>query len=387
MLSDELFRQNSYNDADYTVDQGSLKNTGLVVMNYLKRDIFKDFTVDYLNPLFISIISILAAVLIFNIMSERLYRTDSNMKIMGKRMETIYYSGPVMVLRRTVRIVVPVFLALFMLVFIANLNPELNIQRINGKLTSNFSFYLTLKATLLYFQNIFKTSGTTAGGSNIFGTIAGASLKSILLMLSALTASVIIGIARGLREGYRSRRRNLKSFGTLVVFSIPDVLIVLCGMLLYIFVAQNMRFLGDVSILRKFILPFITLTILPAIYIARITYITVQDEIRLEYIMSAKAKGLSRGRIFTSELLPAVSFRIVDSLPAIITMLFSNMIIVEYLFNYLGLMNYLIYFYNRQDINGFIATAVTMGGIYMLLTWGIQYLAGFINPLKRRPRR
>jgi ABC-type dipeptide/oligopeptide/nickel transport system permease component len=148
-----------------------------------------------------------------------------------------------------------------------------------------------------------------------------------------------------------------------------------------------MRFLGDVSILRKFILPFITLTILPAIYIARITYITVQDEIRLEYIMSAKAKGLSRGRIFTSELLPAVSFRIVDSLPAIITMLFSNMIIVEYLFNYLGLMNYLIYFYNRQDINGFIATAVTMGGIYMLLTWGIQYLAGFINPLKRRPRR
>ena len=275
MLSDELFRQNSYNDADYTVDQGSLKNTGLVVMNYLKREIFKDFTVHYLNPLFISIISILAAVLIFNIMSERLYRTDSNMKIMGKRMETIYYSGPVMVLRRTVRIVVPVFLALFMLVFIANLNPELNIQRINGKLTSNFSFYLTLKATLLYFQNIFKTSGTTAGGSNIFGTIAGASLKSILLMLSALTASVIIGIARGLREGYRSRRRNLKSFGTLVVFSIPDVLIVLCGMLFYIFVAQNMRFLGDVSILRKFILPFITLTILPAIFIARRTYTTV----------------------------------------------------------------------------------------------------------------
>ncbi len=167
-------------------------------------------------------------------------------------------------------------------------------------------------------------------------------------------------------------------------FSIPDVLIVMLGLLLYVLIAKNMKFLGDVSILIEFILPFVTLSILPTIYISRITYITVQEELKLEYVMNAKAKGLSRRHIFTSELLPAVSFRIIDSLPAIMTMLFSNMIIVEYLFNYLGLMNYLIYFYNRRDINGFIVTAVTMGMIYILLTWGIQFLAGLVNPLKKR---
>jgi len=384
MLSDEIFTQNSYSDADYTVNQASINNAGMTVMNYLKREVFRDYAVDYLSPIFIIVMSLLAALILLNILSDRLYKFNPNMKLFGRPVEAMYYSRPVMTLRKGLRLVIPVLMALFMLVFIANLDPELNISRVNGQTLSNFSFYLTVKKTLLYFQNIFKPSSVTAGGSNIAGTVSVAALRSLALMLSALAAAVAAGIARGLNEGYRAKRRNLKSLGTLVVFSIPDVLIVLAGMLLYIFAAQNLRFLGDVSILRKFILPFVTLTILPAIYISRITYITVQDEIKLEYIMSAKAKGLSRRRIFTSELLPVVAFRIVDSLPAIITMLFSNMIIVEYLFNYLGLMNYLIYFYNRQDINGFIITAATMGGIYLMLTWGIQFLAGFINPLKRR---
>ncbi|MBN1624698.1 MAG: ABC transporter permease subunit [Clostridia bacterium] len=384
MLSDEVFTQNTYNDAPYIVHQNSLENAGMVVMNYLKREVYKDVGIDYINVPFLVILILLVAVLLLNIIAGRLYKFSPYSKLFKGTVEDFYFSKPVMIIRRGIKLVLPILIALFLLVFIANIDPELNISKVNNEMVSNFSGYLALKKTLLYFQNIFSSSSTTEGGANIAGTIAAAALRSLVLMLSALAVSIVAGIARGLKEGYRSKRKNSKSLGTLVVFSIPDVLIVLVGMLLYIYIAQNMRSPGDISILRKFILPFITLSILPSIYISRITYIAVQDEIRLEYIMNAKAKGLSRRRIFTSELLPAVSFRIIDSLPAIMTMLFSNMIIVEYLFNYLGLMNYLIYFYNRHDINGFIMTAVTMGAIYVLLTWGIQFLAGFINPLKRR---
>jgi len=314
----------------------------------------------------------------------RSYKVMPNKKLFGYSFETIYYSSPIMILRRGIEVILPALIALFMLVFIANLDPGLKISTNNHQTSSNFSLYLALKNTLNYFQNLFRMETTTAGGSSIAGTILSAAQKSLLLMLSALLVSVVIGITRGLYEGYKAKNKNLNSLGTLVVFSIPDVLIVMLGLLLYVLIAQNIEFLEDVSVLRKFILPFITLSILPTIYISRITFITVQEEIKLEYIMNAKAKGLSRRHIFTSELLPPVSFRIIDSLPAIMTMLFSNMIIVEYLFNYLGLMNYLIYFYNRQDINGFIVTAVAMGIIYILLTWGIQFLAGLVNPLKRR---
>lgn len=384
MLSDEISAQNNYEDSFNTVDQASLGNAGLVVMNYLKREIYHDIGIDYLNPIFITILLILAAGLFLNMIISRLYKVVPNKKLLGYSYETIYYSSPIMILRRAIEVILPVLIALFMLVFIAYLDPELAIGKINNQTVTNFSLYLALKNTLNYFQNLFRLETTTAGGASIAGTITSAALKSLLLMLSALLVSVVIGIARGLIEGYRSKNRNLNSLGTLVGFSIPDVLIVMLGLLLYVLIAKNMKFLGDVSILIEFILPFVTLSILPTIYISRITYITVQEELKLEYVMNAKAKGLSRRHIFTSELLPAVSFRIIDSLPAIMTMLFSNMIIVEYLFNYLGLMNYLIYFYNRRDINGFIVTAVTMGMIYILLTWGIQFLAGLVNPLKKR---
>jgi len=384
MLSDEIFAQNNYKDTFNIVDQASLGNAGLVVMNYLKREVYRDIGIDYLNPMFIIILFIPVAGLLLNMIIGRLYKVVPNKKLLGYSYETIYYSSPIMILRRGISVILPVLIALFMLVFIANLNPGLRISNINNQTVSNFSLYLALKNTLNYFQHLFRLETTTAGGASIARTIISAALKSLLLMLSALLVSVVIGIARGLNEGYRSKNKNLNSLGTLVVFSIPDVLIVMLGLLLYVLIAQNIKFLRDVSILMKFILPFITLSILPTIYISRITYITVQEEIKLEYIMNAKAKGLSRRHIFTSELLPAVLFRVIDSLPAIMTMLFSNMIIVEYLFNYLGLMNFLIYFYNRRDINGFIAIAVTMGTIYILLTWGIQFLAGLVNPLKRR---
>ena len=64
-------------------------------------------------------------------------------------------------------------------------------------------------------------------------------------------------------------------------------------------------------------------------------------------------------------------------------MIISNMIIVEYLFNYNGVVYYLLYFFKRQDINGFIVLSLTLGVIFILFTWGIKSVAKFINPLKK----
>ena len=149
-----------------------------------------------------------------------------------------------MILRRGIKVILPVIIALFMLVFIANLDPGLRISNINNQTVSNFSLYLALKNALNYFQHLFRLETTTAGGASIARTIISASLKSLLLMLSALLVSVVIGIARGLNEGYRSKNKNLNSLGTLVVFSIPDVLIVISGLLLYILIAKNIKIPG-----------------------------------------------------------------------------------------------------------------------------------------------
>ncbi len=379
VLRDDYIVADDYSDIYQNVDKESMQNASMVLLNYIKIDVFKDNGFDYLNTFDVSIIVFVLLLLLVNILIGKLYKTTPHIKIGKKSIESIYYSTPAMLLRKAVQILLPVSIAIFMLVFLANIDPDSNIRTINNELKTNFSLYLTLKNSILYFKNIFKPSINRT----IMPIIFKSSYKSIILMLSAIVLSTVTGIGRGLYEGYRSKRKNLRSLGTLVVFSVPDVLIVLLGLLLYIFIAQNLDFL-NVTILKKFVLPLVTLSILPSIYITRITYITIQDEIKLDYIRSARAKGLSRKKIFTSEILPAVSFKIVDTMPSIITMLFSNMIIVEYLFNYLGIMNYLIYFYNSQNIDGFIALSITLGIIYILLTWGVQFTARFINPLKRK---
>jgi ABC-type dipeptide/oligopeptide/nickel transport system permease component len=219
--------------------------------------------------------------------------------------------------------------------------------------------------------------------SNIFDVIYTSSNRSVLLIASALVLSTFFGILRGMIEGYRSKRHSFRSMGTLILFSLPDVLIVLAGLWLNVYIYSKFPAIKEALPLSDFILPLLTLSLIPMIYISRITFIATQDELSKDYIKNAKAKGYSRMRIFVKELLPAISFKIIDSMPAIMTMLLSNVLIVEYLFNYNGILYYLFYLYEREDVYRFVPLAITLGLIYMVFTYGIILLGRLVNPLKR----
>jgi ABC-type dipeptide/oligopeptide/nickel transport system permease component len=114
------------------------------------------------------------------------------------------------------------------------------------------------------------------------------------------------------------------------------------------------------------------------------TNIAIQEEMVKDYIKNEKAKGFSRRKIIFVELLPAVFIKIVDTMPALMTMLLSNMIIIEYLFNYKGILYFLIYLYNRQDVFRFVPLALLLGLIYLVFTGGFKLMAKAINPMKRK---
>lgn len=383
MLSDSN-RPNTYEDTAQNIDKSYLENASMVLLNYIKRDIYKDVGFDYLNLFEIILIGIIALGGIISYMIVKCYNNWPKMKIMGYSIENIYFLTPVILLRKFFTTILPYFVAVFMLAILANLDPGTDIKVINDHITTDFSGYLTIKKSILYLRNMLNPSihkAHTVG--NIFEVIYSSSLLSILLISSSLIVSTIVGIFRGIYEGYKTKKAKVSSIGTLVLFSIPDVLIVLLGLLGYTFILKYFPLLKDVLPLNDFILPLLTLSVIPTIYISRITFITIQEELGKDYIKNAKAKGFSRKKILFYELMPAIVFKIVDTMPAIMTMLLSNMIIVEYLFNYHGIINYLLYFYKRQDVYRFVPLAVTLGLIYIIFTWGIQRLARLINPLKR----
>ncbi|MBN2558144.1 MAG: ABC transporter permease subunit [Clostridia bacterium] len=383
-LNDAVLKQNTYADTYENIDTEAVDNASRILLEYIKRDVFKDTLIDYLNKVDIATALVIMTGLAVNYLISRFYRTNPNLKIGGVQMEKIYYSNTAIILRKAVLYVFPVILAIFMLVFIANIDPSTNVKIINNAMETNFSGYLILKKSIVYFKDLVTPD---AEAFKKIGEMAGIALKSsyrsLILLVSSLVLSLLIGIGRGIYEAYRSKRSNSRSIGTLVVFSIPDVLVVLAGLLLYVYIARKFPAAGELLKLREFMLPLVTLSIIPTIYVSRITFITFQDELKMDYVRNAKARGLSKGKVFFSEMLPASVFRLVDSMPAIMTMLLSNLIIVEYLFNYLGIVNYLIYFHKSRQVDKFITLAVTLGVIYILFTWGIRLLAASINPLKR----
>jgi len=206
--------------------------------------------------------------------------------------------------------------------------------------------------------------------------------RSLLLLVCALILAVLIGMLSGMRAGHRPGKQGLRALGSLTAFSIPDVLIVLVGWLICIAYAQHFPELKQDFPIRDFLVPLITLTILPTVYISRITFVTVAGEMQKDYVKNLKAKGLRRRRILYRELLPACMFRIFHSLPAILTMLLSSLIVMEYLFNYLGAGYYLIFFYNRGTYAQLAVLAAMLGFVYLLFAFGVRWAVKRLNPVK-----
>lgn len=239
-----------------------------------------------------------------------------------------------------------------------------------------------------FFKNIFNSGTDTIDSVSSYSSVIRSSvLESLKLLISSILLSFIIGIASGLLSGYRAKRKNLRALGSIISFSIPDVLIILMGWTICIFYGINFPQLSETIPIQEFLMPLITITILPTVYISRITFIVVQEELEKDYLRNSKAKGFSRRRIVFSELMPAAVLKIIDTLPTIMTMLISNLIVVEYLYNYMGAAYYLIYFYNKQAYFGFIVLVLAFAAIYILFSFVIQLIAKSVNPVKQEVRR
>lgn len=375
---------NTYYDSIDNIQVERLENGTNAILSYIRREVYKDNKVDFLNMTEILVIIIVLFIALINSTTYFLNKRYWNKKLFRYTYEEIYYSFPIRFIRDVSKTIFPYLVIIFMIVVLSNISSQTNIRKINGQWVTNFSPYLLFKKTVFYLRNMFNPDvHNSYAVGNVFDVIYDSSSKSLKLITSALGLSVLIGICKGLLDGMKAKKNRVSSLGTIIVFSIPDVLIVLIALLGYVFVAVNYPSVYDRIQLQEFILPLITLTIIPSIYISRITFITTQNELDKDYIKHARAIGMTKLRVFTSELFPAVLFTIVDTLPAIMTMLFTNMIIVEYLFNYNGITYYLLYLYNRNDVYRFVPLALSLGLIYNIFTYGISWIAKRINPLKR----
>ena len=386
-MMDSMYDIHTEKDTIDNISKENLGKVGAVLTNYIKRDIFKDTLPDYLNKVELSLIMIflLGIILIYIVFS--LNNANNNIKIFNLAVEDIYYSWGFNILLKCFYFITPVFIILFALLFIANLPPNLNMIFYNGEAYTNLSWYLTIKKSFLYIRGLVLNGfGTTNNHTEVVNIIYSSMGKSLKLIFIAIIISLTLGVFKGVFDSYRGGKKgDLRTVGTLIALSFPDVFIVLCSLFLIIYIANNdmISQMINPKILRGFIMPLLTLSIIPTVYISRITFIGIQEDAKKGYISGAKAKGLTKLNIYIKHILSSVILKVVDSMPTLITIIISNLIIVEYLFNYNGIVYNLYRFYKQNDMTSFVGLSLALGLIYVIFIVIAKIISKLINPMKR----
>ncbi len=87
----------------------------------------------------------------------------------------------------------------------------------------------------------------------------------------------------------------------------------------------------------RFILPILCMIIHPIAYIARLTQGAVLDNLSLDYVRTARAKGLTQWRILQKHVMKNAFFPLITHIGTMFPVLISGSFVIEYVFNIKGM--------------------------------------------------
>jgi oligopeptide transport system permease protein len=224
--------------------------------------------------------------------------------------------------------------------------------------------------------------GTNFYGNPVFEELAVRFPTTLKLALIALVVEVVVGVVAGVLAGIRKGKfiDNLVLVSTLVVISIPVFVIgsvaqLVFGVRLGIFPVTSTQ-----GTFEQLLLPGFVLGALSVAYIARLTRTTLVENLRADYVRTAKAKGLSPARTVSvhtlrNSLIPVITFIGVD-----LGALMGGAIVTERIFNVNGIGNFIFRSISQKDGTSVVGTVTLLVLIYLLMNLIVDLLYGVLDP-------
>lgn len=193
----------------------------------------------------------------------------------------------------------------------------------------------------LYMQGVFQGDlGQSFNGREVTEIIKERFPRTARLAIYAFVIEVILGIIAGVIAGIRKDKflDTLVKVSTVAVISIP---IFVLGFIAQLWVGVDLGWLpvtaGNPPTFRGYLLPSIVLASVSLAYVARLTRTSVVENLRADYVRTARAKGLSRSRVigvhtFRNSLIPVVTYLGID-----LGSLMGGAIVTETIFNIPGI--------------------------------------------------
>jgi peptide/nickel transport system permease protein len=218
-----------------------------------------------------------------------------------------------------------------------------------------------------------------AGQQAVAPLIATRALLTLLIMIPALVLASLLGVAlavigaRRAGSAYDAGIAALSLIGySIPVFWLAQLVIVLFAVTLRVLPAQGMTSpFGSsgvaglvIDVLRHAVLPVFVLVIAYVAVVARVGRSSVYDALQQNFVLTARAKGLSKRRVMWRHVLPAAMGPIVTVIGYQFSHALTGALLTETVFGWPGLGNLFVVSISKRDypvLSGiFLLAAVTV---------------------------
>ncbi len=209
--------------------------------------------------------------------------------------------------------------------------------------------------------------------------------------LIAIPLAVGLGVFSAINEGKLSDQ--LSNVLTLIAISLPEFFI---AYLLIILMAVNVQWFPSLSTVfpgmpfgervHQSTLPAITLTLLVAAHMLRMTRSSVLSVMSTPYIEMAFLKGAKRQRVITRHALPNAAAPIITVIALNLAYLVVGVVVIESVFVYPGLGQLMVDAVSKRDVPVVQACGLVFAMVFVLLNTVADILVILVNPRLRHMR-
>lgn len=213
--------------------------------------------------------------------------------------------------------------------------------------------------------------------------------RTLQIVIPAILLAAVAGIPLGiLASTHRGRLLDFFVSGSSVIaFSLPAFV---SGLLLVWVFAIQLRWVPSggyvrpsvdfVSFLSRIILPVITLAVGPAGMAMRMTRSSTLEQLNLDYVTTARAKGIDERRVVYRHVLRNSLIPVVTALGLQMGRMFAGAVIVEAVFNWPGVNSLLLQSVLDRDYPVIQGVILVVSLMFILINLATDLTYGFIDP-------
>jgi peptide/nickel transport system permease protein len=204
---------------------------------------------------------------------------------------------------------------------------------------------------------------------------------SLLLTTTSMLLALAIAIPIGIFSAFR-RENLLDKLGTISAVLAQAVPNFWLGLMLILVFSVLLRWLptGGMGAWKHLILPSITLAAYSAARIMRLTRSSMIEVLQMDYIRTARAKGLSESKILWKHALKNASVTIITITGLQVGIIFGGAVITETIFSWPGLGRLLVQSIHFRDFPTVQASVFIIALMFCLINLVSDILYGIVNP-------